>query len=285
MSDASRRSSSNSVFESVHFLARRNAHRLEARRDKCVEQAQYKEASKMHYELERMLQDHECMEAEKIQIKQMQEHLKIINEQAKELAEFNGMWTTRMQEFNRRIEFLRASFKKDQRDAHRQHIKDIRSVKPALTTSKPLQSMRNQAASLAKLEKFAEADFIKKEADRFEQREVVAHQAKCDNISRLGGKETFTKSQSMAKEQFESKIELDWMRMNVARRAETEEMLKRQLNQRYRCMEKQKVILKEPIPPLIVKEANITSGGRHALETGQAPPQTKPKMTRSKSAR
>merc|ERR1719440_1099352 len=107
--------------------------------------------------------------------------------------------------------------------------------------------------NLAQLEKFDEAEFVKTEAIKVEKLENKKHKAKCDNVSRLGGKEWFKSRQSNEKHSFEAKIELEWMRLNVAKRKETDQLLKRQANERARFDEKLR-LQKPKIEPLLVKE-------------------------------
>lgn len=249
----SKRSTAGSVFESIHYLARQNALRLALRREKCVEGTQYKEAARYDKELAAILEEHEELETDKIQMKQMQAHLKLIRRQAGELQEFATTWNEKMSDFDKRVTYLRTSFTKEQRDAGIKHLKEIRSEKPTLKFSKQLHFLRGQAMNLARLEKYDEADFIKNEATKVEAWENRKHKAKCENVSRLGGKEWFISSQRNAKHSFEAKIELEWMRLNVAKRKETDQLLKRQANERCRFLEKMRKE-KHEIAPLLVKE-------------------------------
>jgi len=237
MHDAKKHSNrASSVFESTHYLSRQHAKRLASRRDRCVEQSQYREAGKLHRELETVVADHEVMEGERARLKQLQDNLRLIHAQAQELREFNEKWNIQLKDFKRKVEFLKKDFAKDQRTDHRSHLQEIRSSVPQLKTSKKLVFMRGQAASLAKLEKFDEAAFVKEDADKHEKGEIKRHAIKVDNISRQGGKETFIKAQATSRGLFEDKIELDWMKLNVARRKETDDLLKRQNNERKRFL-------------------------------------------------
>lgn len=235
-----RASRSNSVFDSANFLARQHAKRLEARRDRCVNQTEYKQAAKINGELKQVLEEHEVIETEKVQLKLMQEHLRMIVRQSEELQQFNANWATRMEKFGRRVAWIRGEFREDQKEARKEHIKEVRSQKPQLKFSKQLTFLKDQAHELARLEKYDEADFVKNEAAVFEQAEIFDFQHKCDLVSRLGGKETFIKAQKSNTDIFEQKIEADWLRLNVAKREETEVLLKRQANERSRFIKKMK---------------------------------------------
>lgn len=217
-------------------MSRQHAKRLVSRRDRCIDQSQYREAGKLHREIEKVISDHESMESERGRLQQLQENLRMIHTQAQELAEFNEKWSVQLKDFKRKVEYLKKDFAKGQRTLHRNHLQEIRSVEPQLKTSKQLSFMRSQAASLANLEKFDEAAFVKEEADKHERRELTRHKLKVDNISRQGGKETFIRAQQQARSQLEDKIELDWVRLNVARRKETDQLMKRQSNERSRLL-------------------------------------------------
>jgi len=254
--DAKTRGSS--VFESANYLARKQAERLQARREVCMEKSNFREASRLQGELDAMTEEHEGMEAEKIRMRQLEEHLRLLKEQAAELDEFNATWQARLKEFQRRAEFLRSGFQRDQRDAHSAHLQEIRAQKPALKKSKHLMTLWGQANALAKMKKFDEADFIKMEAERYERKQLEIHKFECDKVSRLGGKEVFMKGQSAAKAGFDEKIELDWQRLNVAKRRETDELLKRQQAQRSRLNSKiARDSQQHVIQPLLAKDPGM----------------------------
>jgi hypothetical protein len=225
---SARGSRSSSVVDSANFLARQQAKRMHSRREKLVEMTDYRQAAKINAGLQELIGDYEALEHEKVQMKLMQENLKLIARQSEQLREFNAQWAERMRKFNRRVEYMRSVFKKEQRDAHKEHIKQIRSEKPQLKFSKPLQLLRDQADSLARLHKYDEAIFVKREAEVVEAAEIADFNAKCDHVSRLGGRDAFIKTQRNDLDVCEQKIELDWMRLNVSKREETEELLKKQ---------------------------------------------------------
>lgn len=237
MSRGDRKSAAGSVFD-FKPMERQLAQRLETRRDKCVEQRQYREAGKLHRELESMLGEHDARESDKFRKKQLHEQAEILQKQAEDLREFSEGWSKRIQEFEKRVDFLRSEFKTEQKDANKKHIAEIRSSTPSLKTSKQLTSLRNQAASLAKLQKFDEADFINNELQSTERAEKVEWQLKVEKVSRMGGKQAFINYQSSTRESFENKIQLDWTSLNVMKRKETEQLLKRQTIQRARFFAK-----------------------------------------------
>jgi len=237
MSRESRKSAAGSVFD-FKPMERQLAQRLETRRDKCVEQRQYREAGKLHRELESMLGEHDARESDKFRKKQLHEQAEMLTRQAEDLRDFSEGWSKRIQDFEKRVDFLRSEFKSEQKEANKKHLAEIRSSTPCLKTSKQLTFLRNQAASLAKLQKFDEADFIKNELLSAEREEKTNWQLDVNRVSRMGGKKAFINSQTSARQSFENKIELDWTSLNVRKRKETEQLLKRQTIQRARFFAK-----------------------------------------------
>lgn len=184
-----------------------------------------------------MQEEHASMGREKTRMRQMEQELAMLVDQAEELKEFNAKWDARMMEIQRRLSRTTERFEEQQDEDLEKHCENNRSKKPPLHVAcqnQKLQQLRAQALHLAKLRKFGEADHIQKQADKHEAEQYYLWEVKCDNIAHSGGKPSFLQGQRIDKANFEEKIDREWVKLNNTRRTETEAILKRQNTRRTR---------------------------------------------------
>jgi len=237
-SNAMRRDSTSIQFEAHQG---RKARYLEMCRDKATARLDYKEAGRLHKELETMINAHNYRQGQKFQIKQMQDTLDLFNEQQVELRDFEEEWKEKLSDFGKQVEMLREGFTKEQGELKKQHLEEDMKKHPALTLkpSKQLNFMRNQAKQLAKLQRFEEAHKVHEEAKELAKKEQGDFQAKLDHMSLKGGVSQFVHEQEFAKDIFKTKIDAQDLTLKIQKRVLLEEILKKHRIQRARLKAKQ----------------------------------------------
>lgn len=205
---------------------------LEKHRKKCVADGDYKEASLAQEALLQFRTQEEREHRQLLRDRQDMEKHGVEEAHLDEYRHFCELWDAKIRESEEHTTDMERTMKERHLAEYRQfHTEARQNMSPIAKFSKRLLDLRSVERSLAKQDKYPQAQKVKAEADLLEQEEIEAHRLKREDV--IGKKEAvLLQRQRNEVEVLRQRIERWRKELEAQRTADLERIMRRYANVR-----------------------------------------------------
>mmetsp|Transcript_2878 Transcript_2878/g.8149 ORF Transcript_2878/g.8149 Transcript_2878/m.8149 type:complete len:279 (-) Transcript_2878:148-984(-) len=237
----------------------------------CEKNHEYEEAEKARIRLEQLRLHEEERRKEDLRKQQLTERLGVEQAHMQELQEFNEMWDRKSAEFEAHAANLQNTLSERQAQEHQAFVEKWRADGDLEASrnrgSKDLLNLRKIETTLAKQKKYAEAERMKVQADKQQEKELALWKAKRD------AKFAALEDQFLHKQQLEmggliKRIQSGREEQKSARKNELERLLQRYHNVKTQLETQQRIVQqraeKYPMSPMVSNRSSRPSSAAAA---------------------